>query len=464
MSNSSVPKTHLFIDEDLRLYEIQNIFTACALWLENGMENQIATYDLMVRDMPKNRNFMLLSGIEEIIEGIKKWQYSEDEVNYLKKSGLVTPELAEYLVNFKFSGDIHAMPEGTIFFPGEPIVRITAPIIEGNLLTMFLMNSICSNTVFTSKIIRSVIASGDTHLAAGGGMRTQSFESAMKGTRAGYLVGAKTALPSFFRKYNLTPPPISINAYHAVIKSFPTEIDAMRAAAKLFPNNSRPMVDTYDFEQGVENVIKVSQELKEGGGSIAAVTIDSGDLHERAVYARNAFDKAGFTNIKIILASNLNEHRIQELKKKNTPVDMFLAATELATSTDDPKLEIVYKLSELKEGEKVRPVAKFSKGKASYPGRKQVFRIINNNKFEKDIIGLEHEKLGVPLLTKMVDSGKVIYHLPHLDEIKGYIKSKLNNLPDELLSIDESHEYKVELSEKLVDLTQQVKEEHVKKQ
>lgn len=460
--NNTIPKSHLFIEEDLHLYEIQNIFTACALWLEEGMENQIATYDLTVRDMPKNRNFMLLGGIEEIIEGIKNWHYSEEDVNYLKSNGLCTPKLADYLLNFKFSGDVWAMPEGTIFFPGEPIIRITAPILEGNLLSMFLMNGISSNTIFMSKIVRAVVAAGGTDVAAGGGLRAQSFESAIKGARAGYLVGALSGVPSFYKKYNLKPPAMSLNAYHAVIKSFPTEIEAMRAAARLFPNNSRPMVDTYDFEQGIENVIKVSNELKETGGSIAAITIDSGDLHERAVYARKAFDEAGFPKIKIFLASNLNEHKILELKQKNTPADLFLAITELATSTDDPKLEIVYKIAELKNGDTVRPVAKFAKGKISYPGRKQVFRKTSNGVFEKDIIGLEDENLGVPLLVKMIDAGKVIYHLPHLDEIKGYIKARLNCLPPELLSINEQHGYEVAISEKLNALSQKVKEEHVK--
>ena len=462
MKSSTVPKTHLFCEEDLCLYEIQNIFTACALWLENNMQDQVATYDLMVRDMPKNRNFMLFGGLEEIIEGIKKWHYSDEDVSYLEKYGLATPKLAEYLRNFKFTGDICAMPEGTIFFPGEPIVRITAPILEGNLITMFLINAVSSNTIFMSKVVRSVIAAGGTKVAAGGGLRAQSFESAMKGSRAGYLVGAISGLPSFYRKYNITPPGVSINAYHAVIKSFPSEIEAMRAAAKLFPNNSRPMVDTYDFEQGIENVITVSRELKEEGGSIAAITVDSGDLFERAVYTRKKFDEAGFSNIKIFLASNLNEKKIQELKRKGVPADLFLAVTELSTSTDDPKLEIVYKLSEIKNGDDIRPVAKFAKGKISYPGRKQVFRQIKNNQFEKDVIGLEKEKLGIPLLQKMVENGRLIYHLPHLDEIQSYIKSRIKCLPPELLDIDEQHEYEVEISERLEELTEEVRQRHAK--
>ena len=221
---NTIPKTHLFCEQDLRLYEIQNIFSACALWLDNNMENQIATYDLTIRDMPKNRNFLLFGGLEEAIKGIEKWKYSKDEIDYLKQKKLATPKLVKYLKGFKFSGDCYALPEGTAFFPGEPVIRITAPLLEGNLITLFLMNSVCSNTIFLSKLIRGKIACRDKRFISGGGMRAHSFESAMKGSRAGYIVGAHTGLPAFFRKYNLDPPPISVNAYHAVVKSFPSEM------------------------------------------------------------------------------------------------------------------------------------------------------------------------------------------------------------------------------------------------
>lgn len=461
MSKKNIPKTHLFTEKDLHLYEIQNIFMACALWLEEGMASQIATYDLVVRDMPPHRNFLLLGGIEEIIKGIQKWGYSKEEVGYLNKNNLATPKLIRYLRDFKFTGDVWAMPEGTVFFPGEPVVRITAPICEGNLLSNFLMIAAFGNTNYLSKIIRGRIACAGKRFMAAGGMRVNSFEAAMKASRAGYIAGADNAIPSFFRKYNLDPPPVSINAYHAVIKSFPTELEAFRAAARFFPNRARPMVDTYDFKQGVKNIIIVARELKKKGERIASINIDSGNLYERAKYARREFDKAGFSEIKILLASNLDEYKITELERKNTPADTYLAATEISTIADAPKIEIVYKISEIKQGGKARPLAKLTKGKESYPGRKQVFRIFDKRgRMKKDIVGLEQEKLGKGLLRPMIKKGRLVYDLPSLDNIRDYVKEQVQMLAKRFLSIDKEYKYPVQISKKVTALFNKVKRTH----
>lgn len=461
MARNNIPKTHLFSDEDLHLYEIQNIFTACALWLEEGMENQIATYDVVVRDMPPHRNFLLLGGIEEIITGIKKWKYSKDEVAYLHKHKLATPKLITYLRNFKFTGDVWAMPEGTVFFPGEPIVRISAPICEGNLFSNFLMTTVFGNTGYLSKMIRGKIAAGSKRFVAAGGMRISSFEAGMKASRAGYIAGANGAFPAFYRKYGITPPALSLNSYHAVIKSFPTELDAFRAANKLFPNRTRPMVDTYDFEQGIQNIITVSRELREKGESIAAINIDSGDLHKRAVYARRELDKAGFPDIKILLASNLDEYKITKLERTNTPADTYLCATEVSTISDAPKIEVVYKMSELRHGHRIRPLAKLTQGKESYPGRKQVFRAFDSRgKMAGDIIGIEQERLGTPLLVPMIRKGKLVYDLPLLDDIRGYVEGQVSQLPKRYLSIEKEYTYPVKVSAKMKKLFASVKKEH----
>ncbi len=461
MPKNNIPRTHLFSDEDLHLYEIQNIFTACALWLEEGMENQIATYDLVVRDMPPHRNFLLLGGIEEIVTGIRKWGYSKGEVDYLNKHKLATPKLIKYLRNFRFTGDVWTMPEGTIFFPGEPVVRITAPICEGNLLSNFLMIAVFGNSMYLSKMIRGKIASGKKEFFAASGMRVSSFETAMKASRAGYIIDAKTAFPAFFRKYGLTPPPVSINAYHAVIKSFPTELAAFRAAARLFPNRARPMVDTYDFEQGIRNLITVAREIKEKGEHISHITIDSGDLHQRSCYARREFDKAGFPEIKIYLASNLDEYKIAEFERKRTPADGYLAVTEVSTVSDAPKLEIVYKIAEIRQGRTIRHLAKLAKGKESYPGRKQVFRTFDaRGKMKGDVVGLEAQRLGTPLLVPMVKKGKLARDLPSLDDMRSYVKEQIAQLPKRYLSIEEEYPYSVKVSKQIKDLFNKVKKEH----
>ncbi len=463
MPKNNIPKTHLFTPENLHLYELQNIYPACALWHENKMEKQIATYDLSIRDLPKNRNFLLFGGLEEVLQEITQWKYTKKEVNYLLKQQLITPRLAKYLINFKFTGDLYALKEGSAFFPGEPIIKIIAPLLEGNLFSLFLMNSICSNTIFLSKIIRSKLAVKEKKLAFGG-QRSHSFESGMKATRATHIAGIDTGMPGFFVKYNIVnPPKISLNTYHAVIKSFPTELDAMRAAAKLFPNRCRPMVDTYDFKQGIKNVITISKELSKENNSIAAITIDSGDLAQRAIYARKKFNQAGFPNIKIVAASNLDEWKINDLVTRKIPIDNFVAATELSTASDDPKLEIVYKLVELRDKNKIKLCAKFAKNKISYPSRKQIFRIYKNNIAQNDIIGLENEKLGKPKLQKMISKGKLIYNLPTLNQIKEYLQNELMTLPKKLLDINKNHKYPVKYSPKIQSLLEKAKQEHLHK-
>jgi len=240
------------------------------------------------------------------------------------------------------------------------------------------------------------------------------------------------SIPSIVRKLNLKMVlPLTI-AYHAVIKSFPTELEAMRKMADLYKGRVSFMVDTYDFNQGMKNAITVIQELKEKGIVVeGGITIDSGNLFDRSVRARKMLDDAGLHEVKITIASNLDEYKIKKLKEKGIPVDAFLVATEAATVSDSPKLEVVYKLSELQNDEKIKFCAKFSSGKESYPGRKQVFRTLENGKIKRDIIGLENEKPGQPLLIPVIKNGKQVYNFPSLDEIREYVKSQISLLPSE---------------------------------
>ncbi|MBI4980984.1 nicotinate phosphoribosyltransferase [Candidatus Woesearchaeota archaeon] len=461
-SSKNIPQTHLFVPEDLHLYDLPQIFSASATWLECGMENQTATFDLIIRDMPSCRNFLLFCGLEEIIESIKKWKYSEEEIEDLLNSKIITKKFAEYLKNFKFTGTIYAMPEGTVFFPGESVIRITAPIIEANLLTMFLINIVTGNTKFLSKVIRPVIASKSKICLGVAGLRAESFESAIKCARASYIAGAEGAnsVPAFARKYNLKLiQPLTV-AYHAVIKSFPTELEAMRKMANLFCGKISLMVDTYDFTQGVKNAITVANKLKQKGLSLYGIMIDSGDLFKLCVQARKMLDDVGLQDVKITVASNLDEYKIKELNDRKIPADAFLIATEAIAVPDAPKLETVYKLAELREDTKIKYCAKFSPGKESYPGRKQVFRVKKKGIFEKDIIGHEDENLGEPILVEVVRNGEVVYDLPSLDEIKSYVKTQLAQLPERFLEIDKQHEYKVEISGRLSDLFKKVQKEH----
>lgn len=451
-------------ENELHLYDLPQIFAASNTWFESGMKDTIATFDLIVREMPNNRNFLIFGGLDEMINGILNWKYDEEDVQYLLKTGLINNGFANYLRNFKFTGSIKAMKEGTIFFQGEPILRITAPLVQANLLTMFLINSLTGNTLFMSKIIRSVIAAYPKNCLGVAGLRASSFETAFKCARASYIVGAigGNSVPAVAKKLETDLiQPLTV-AYHAVIKSFPSELEAMRKMAELYNGKISLMVDTYDFEQGVKNAIIVAKELKQKNISLYGIMIDSGNLQELCIKARKMLNKEGLNRIKITLASNLDEYRIKEINDNRIPADTFLIATEAISVPDAPKLETVYKLSELKENEKITHCAKFAPGKESYPGNKQVFRLFDKGELYADIIGLEDEKLGEPMLIEIIKDGKLTYNLPKIEDIKLYVKEQVSILPTELLEINKQNKFNVKISDSLTELFEQVKKEHSK--
>lgn len=452
----------LISEEDIPLYDLPQIFAASTTWFEAGMKDTIATFDLIVREMPPHRNFLIFNGLEEIVRGILNWKYKEEDVQYLLNAGLITQKFAEYLRKFKFHGTVYTMKEGTIFFPGETIIRITAPLIEANLLTMFLMNVLSGNTMFLSKVIRSVISAKPKICLGVAGLRAQSFESALKCARASYIAGAigGNSVPAVAKKLNIPLiQPLTV-AYHAVIKSFPTELEAMRTMAHLFKGRISLMVDTYDFTQGVENAVIIAKELKEKGFSLYGIMIDSGDLSKLCIKARKMLDEEELQDVKITIASNLDEYKIQELNKNAIPADAFLIATEAISIPDAPKLETVYKLAELRSQNKITYCAKFAPGKESYPGRKQIFRIKKEGVIEKDIIGLEDENLGEPLLIEVIKNGDLAYDLPNLDSIKQFINMQISQLPKHLLDLDKQHNFTVNVSQSLKELFNKVKKEH----
>lgn len=460
---------HYFTPDDVRLFDYNQIFSVSSMWVELGMENIIATYDLLVRGISEHRNFLLFGGLEEILENIKNWKYTKEEVDFLLKNESITPKMAKLMRNFKFSGDIYAMKEGTAFFSNEPVVRLDGPIWQINLFTFFLINALTSNTIFLSKIVRSVLATqGKFESISCSVTRAHSNESSLKFGRAAYLLGSPSALvPTFARKFNLPVSKVSTKAYHAFIKSFPTEIDAMRAATSIFSKLDF-MIDTYDVKQGVQSAITVANELKkEGKGhTIGCVVIDSGrdvyDFIRQARYVRKELDKAGLEKIGITLAGNFEEHKMHKLAEHNAPIKNVLACTELVTSADYPKLEAVLKLAEMCDGSKITYNAKLAPGKESYPARKQVFRKYKNGKMVKDTIGHEKEKLGAPLLRKVMSKGKLTYKLPNLDTIKHHVDQQINLLPSRLKDVNKKHRYPATISPKLERMMDAFRKRHSK--
>ena len=454
-------KTYFYTPEDLPVMDLDQIYMTSSAYLATGFKDVWATFDLLVRDMPKHRNFLVFTGLEEMIRGIMAWRYKPWHIRLLQKRQLISPEFSKYLARFKFSGSVYAMKEGTIFFPGEPVLRITAPIIEANLLTAFLITSLTSNTIYASKYIRCVIAARHLHVIGTGPNRCASFEHAFKAERSAYITGShQIPSPVVREKLSLPMGDNATIAYHAFISSYPTELEAMKAATDNSFIDLSLMIDTYDIKQGLRNAIAIAKKIKEQKKNLKIV-LDSGDVLSQCRYVRKELDKAGLKDVRITLAGNLDEYKIDKMVKAGVPANTFIVATEAQTSSDDPKLEAVYKLSELIKDGKSDYKMKLSPGKVSLPGRKQVFRIFESGFFKKDVIGLEGEHLGKLLLVPMIKNGKLVYHLPHVTKIRSNVEAQLKQLPPRFKEVNKEYGYPVEISAMLKHLTQEIKKKHL---
>ncbi|MBT4120622.1 MAG: hypothetical protein HOA57_00840 [Candidatus Magasanikbacteria bacterium] len=470
MTNKTINKKrmlHFLLPEDQSLFDYDYIFSASALWAELDMENVTATFDLTVRDLPRNRNFLVFNGLEEMLTGILSWNFTKEDVSFLLKRKIITKKFAKLLSNFKFDGDVWAMPEGSIFFQGESVLRITGKLWQINLFTFFLINSLTSNVVFSSKLARCFLAAGGkTYVATCPPVRGHAHEASLKFGRSAYLFGSASGMvPAFARKFDI-PYESKARGFHAFIKSFPYELTAMRELARVFPDASL-MVDTYGFESGVDNAIKVALEQKSNNKPVfSAIFIDSGkdveEFSDRAKYARKKMDRAGLKSIQITVAGNFDEYKIKKLVDLKAPVDKVILGTEAITPADDPKLETVLKMSQFVKEGKITNTAKLSKGKSSYPGIKQVFRKYNKNgQMVEDTIGLHNEKLGGALLKQYIKRGKLSRKLPSIDEIKKYQEKEFKTLSPKLKKIDKSAGYIVKNSKKLEKLMLEVSKKHL---
>lgn len=456
---------------DIPLLEYTNFFVACKVWDDLGTSDDIATFDLVVREMPEKWSFYIFEGLDRLVEYVTNFRYDANAVQVLKRMGMITTEKEEaYFSNFKFSGDIWAMKNGTVFFPGETIVRVTAPIKEANLLTAFMMNILGYPIRVTTKAVRINLAANGTPVSLISVNRVPSFEASYFQMRAGLLVnGSPGAVPLTYKKFpELTPDPkkVFFNVNHAVIKSFETERMAFNY---VFTNligkleSAWMMIDTYDYRKGILNYIDEVKKVPGIDQRSLYIGIDSGDLSDMARFVRKMLDKHGLKDIRIQAMSNLEEYKIDKMVRSRVPIDLFTVATEYVNVTDNPRFEVVYKLAELVHPDQsVEYKAKLTKGKESYPGRKQVFRVLNKGKFSHDIIGFEDENLGEPLLQKVIADGKIEVEEQSIAEIRKFINQQLGQLPDKYLDVNRGRKFPVTLSKKLLIETEKIRVKHLK--
>jgi nicotinate phosphoribosyltransferase len=414
--------------------------------------DDIAVFEFFVRKLPPGRNFLLAAGLEQALEFLQNLRFGPEELEWLAQR--FPPHVVRYCERLRFSGDVHAMPEGTPFLPDEPIMRVTAPLPIAQLVETRLINLLQLQTLIASKAARMVLAAPGKLLVDYGLRRSHGAEAGLLAARAAYLAGfsgTATVLANV-----LFAIPIFGTMAHSFIQSYDDEVTAFTAFARSHPENTVLLIDTYDTEAAARKVVKLAQQLRAERLAIKAVRIDSGDLNKQAARVRHILDAGGQGEVLIFVSGNLDENRLAELIGSGAPIDGFGVGTALTTSSDAPALDCVYKLQEYAG----TPRRKKSEGKATWPGRKQVYRVRNDEgTMSHDLLALEDEMQppsGEPLIVKVMENGKRLFSATPLEELRDRTLAEYPHLPRALRSLEQSEPYRVDVSERLRALAAQL--------
>ncbi len=423
---SKLPASALLID----LYEL----TMAHAYFELGMR-ETAVFELFVRRLPPSRRFLIAAGLAQIVEYLEGLRFSADDLAYLKGLHGFPDRFLDHMAGVRFSGSLHAMPEGTPCFADEPILRVTAPILEAQLVESRILNLAHFQTLIASKAARYVLAAGGRRLVDFGMRRAHGAEAALLAARAAYLGGFDaTATVEAGRQFGI---PLSGTMAHSFIEAHDREEQALRNFLAVRPGDTTVLIDTYDTERAARRVVELVHERgpETRPGRILGVRIDSGDLSAQARAVREIFDSGGCPELQIILSGGLDEHRIERMLAAGTPADAFGVGTNLDVSTDAPALDMAYKLQEYAG----RARRKRSPGKVTWPGCKQVFR-------ERDALGaplgdtialVGEPASGEPLLREIMRAGRRVIDLPELTRIRNDRSEQLMSLSAALRSLAE---------------------------
>ena len=413
------------------LYEL----TVSAAFFDRGF-NETASFEVAMRRMPPGRGFMIAAGIERLAEALEEYRFDGAAIEHLESLKLFKPAFLEFLSTIRFTGSIRALPEGTIYFPGEPIAEIRAPLIEGQLVETIALNQLGFASVVATKAARCFAVAGGRRLVDFGPRRAQGADASLIAARSSYMAGFHgTANVLAGKRYGI---PVFGTMSHSFVMAHERERDAFSDFAQSFPAVSTLLVDTYDTVRGVENAAAVAATLREAGVKIQAVRLDSGDLHDLSRRTRRVLDQAGLADIAIVASGNLDEYRIAELVDAGAPIDAFGVGTALAVSDDAPAADFVYKLVDYKD----RARLKTSVGKFSTPGRKQLFRAYApNGSFFADMVGILDEGTAtvarefkpapsktVQLMETVFENGHRVMPRPTLTEARERVMNGLTSL------------------------------------
>lgn len=414
----------------------------------------VATFDLFVRSLPPARNFLVAAGLADALDHLEALHVTDAELDHLAHLDWTDDGFLDLIAGLRFTGEVAAVPEGEVVFANEPILRVTAPLIEAQVVETRLLNLVASQTMIASKAARVAIASGGRRFVEFGARRTHGGDAAMQAARSAWIAGAAgTSLVSAGVAYGL---PLAGTMAHSFVMSFDDELDAFRAFARRFPDGAVLLIDTYDTEEGARRVVQVARELAAEGVHISGVRLDSGDLARLSRAVRRILDEGGLTDATIFASGDLDEYRITELLGAGAPIDAFGVGTQLGTSADAPSLGAVYKLVENEGGPKI----KLSEDKVTLPGRKQVWRVADHEFDRHDVIALDGEEIEVadgcrarPLLETVMVDGRRTRPDPGLDEVQRRCREAVAGLPSRLHSLQQRERpYEVQRSPGLSEL------------
>src|SRR3984893_1408496 len=428
--------------------------TMAAGYFESGKADEVATFELFFRHLPRYRNFVLAAGLEQVVEYLQNLHFEDEEIRYLRslpQFQRVSPAFFDALRTLRFNGDLFAISEGTPIFAGEPFLTVRAPLIEAQIVETYLLATVGFQSLIATKAARMVEVAGGRAVVDFGTRRAHSPEAGVLAGRASYIggcVGTSNTETGF--RYGI---PVFGTAAHSWIQAFETEREAYQRLQNLLGDATVYLIDTYNTVQGA----KLAASL---GRPLWGVRLDSGNLVELSRAVREILDTAGLQDVKIMATSDLNEYKILEFAAARAPIDAFGVGTDLATSTDSPNLGVVYKLVEL-DG---RFTAKFSEDKHTLPGAKQIFRFANH-----DVIACSWECLGCgpgepeahALLRPVVLGGKLVEPLPSVGESRQFAAESIRRLPTAIRSLfDTDQQYHVEHSAELLKLYEKVQNEN----
>jgi nicotinate phosphoribosyltransferase len=409
--------------------------------------NGRATFSLFVRRLPSTRGYLVAAGLKDALDRLLTLQFDDATRDYLRSIGVVRTDFIESLAAFRFTGDVYAVQEGRVVFADEPLIEVTAPIIQAQLVETLLINALHFPTLVASKAARCIAVAEGRRLVEFGLRRTPSIDAGTAVARAAYLAGFDaTSNLLAGERYGI---PVSGTVAHSFIELFPSETDAFRAFAESFPGDATLLIDTYDTAQGARHAAVIARERRARGGRVAAVRLDSGDIAELSREVRAILDSDGFPDIRILASGGFDEYDIQELLGAKSPIDAFGIGTRLGTSSDAPSLDMVYKLVEY-EGQ---PRLKLSEGKATLVGPKQVWRRVGDDGcFAEDLIAMRDEPPPGPdwrpLLVPVLRAGAPVAQ-PTLAESRALHQNEIRALPPDLLRLDGPWSYPVRVSPQL---------------